>query len=76
MFAGAPIRDDRTPMGRPFAPEPQTISPPLPHPEPITGPITAPEPVLPSAADDKRRGAKQRQKDDDYVDWVSGLGGE
>jgi hypothetical protein len=76
LFASAPIRDDRIPAGRPFAPEPQTISAPLPHPEPITGPITAPQPILPPAADDKRRGGKQRRPDDDYVDWVSGLGGE
>ena len=74
-FAGSPIRDDRTPAGRPFAAEPQTISAPLPQPEPISPPIATPEPALPPGAD-KRRSAKQRHQDDDYVDWVSGLGGE
>ena len=70
-----PVWDDRTPARGPFAPEPQSISPPLPNPEPITPPIAAPQPVQPRAGE-KRRGAKQSRTDEDYVDWVSGLGGE
>jgi len=75
-FVGEPVRDDRTPARGPFAPEPQSISAPLPHPEPITPPIPTPEPVFPPPSADKRRGARQRRTDEDYVDWVSGLGAE
>jgi hypothetical protein len=69
-----PVWDDRTPVRGPFAPEPQSISPPLPNPEPVTPPIAAPTPVRPRGSE-KRRVAKQ-SKDADYVDWVSGLGSE
>jgi hypothetical protein len=70
-----PIRDDKIPVGGPFAPEPQSISAPLPNPEPITPPIATPTPVQGSVAD-KRRPGKQNRGDDDYVDWVNGLGGQ
>jgi hypothetical protein len=69
-----PVWDDRTPVRGPFAPEPESISPPLPNPEPVTPPLTAPNPVRPRASE-KRRTAKQ-SKDSDYVDWVSGLGSD
>ncbi|HEV8175181.1 MAG TPA: hypothetical protein VGP91_16195, partial [Actinoplanes sp.] len=69
-----PVWDDRTPVRGPFAPEPQSISPPLPNPEPVTPPLPAPLPVRPRASE-KRRAAKQ-SKDADYVDWVSGLGSD
>jgi MFS family permease len=49
----------------PLVPEPTPISAPLPHPTPI-----APPPVAPPAA----RGPRDR-KEEDYVDWVNGLGG-
>ncbi|MFC4065585.1 hypothetical protein [Actinoplanes subglobosus] len=49
----------------PLTPEPTPISAPLPHPTPI-----APPPTAPPAA----RGPRDR-KEEDYVDWVNGLGG-
>ena len=58
------------PVGRgPLVPEPEAISAPLPQPEPVTPPL----PVTP-VPDDTRRG-RQRRTDDDFVDWVNGLGG-
>jgi hypothetical protein len=74
-FATGPIRDDRIPTRGPFAPEPHSLSAPLPNPEPITPPIATPTPVQGSGPD-KRRPGKQNRGDDDYVDWVSGLGGQ
>jgi hypothetical protein len=59
------------PQGRgPLVPEPEAISAPLPHPEPITPPL----PVTP-APDESRRGRKRRANEDEFVDWVNGLGG-
>ena len=56
------------PPGRgPLVPEPHAVSAPLPHPEPITPPL----PVTP--APDERRD-RRRPGDDEFVDWVSGLG--
>jgi hypothetical protein len=66
---------DRPAAGQPLVPEPQAVSAPLPNPEPITPPITAPTPVQGSVTD-KRRPPRQKRGDDDYVDWVSGLGGQ
>jgi hypothetical protein len=54
----------------PLVPEPHAISAPLPEPEPITPPL--PVKAAPEPADRRRR----KKKDDDFVDWVSGLGGE
>jgi hypothetical protein len=58
----------------PLVPEPHAISAPLPEPEPITPPL----PVTPAPEPASRRGkdTKRKKKDDDFVDWVSGLGGE
>ena len=52
----------------PLVPEPTAVSAPLPHPQPI-----APPPVAP-APQDPRRG-KKGGREEDYVDWVNGLGG-
>jgi len=60
----------------PLTPEPTAISAPLPHPNPITPPlplVPAPREAATDEASDGRRKSK-RPKDDDYVDWVSGLG--
>jgi hypothetical protein len=45
----------------PLTPEPTPISAPLPHPTPIAPPPTAP--------------GAQGRKEDEYVNWVNGLGG-
>jgi hypothetical protein len=50
-------------------PEPHAVSAPLPQPDPISPPLT----VTPAPEPDQRRG-KKKGRDDDYVDWVSGLG--
>jgi hypothetical protein len=71
----APVQSDQPTAGRPLVPEPRAVSAPLPNPEPITPPITAPTPVQGSVAD-RRRAPRQKPGDDDYVDWVSGLGGQ
>jgi hypothetical protein len=68
-----PVRDDRVPE-RPAKPEPQSISPPLPEPQPVTPPIPTPEPATPPPTG-SRRAAKKRRNDEEFVDWVSGLGG-
>jgi hypothetical protein len=62
--AGSSTRRGR----RPLVPEPHAVSAPLPQPEPITPPLS----VQP-APDDRRRG-KRARSDDEFVDWVSGLG--
>ncbi|MEV0896361.1 hypothetical protein [Actinoplanes sp. NPDC049802] len=49
----------------PLTPEPTPISAPLPHPQPI-----APPPVAPAPAQRGRQGSRE----EDYVDWVNGLG--
>ncbi|AGZ39234.1 hypothetical protein [Actinoplanes friuliensis] len=68
----------------PLTPEPTAISAPLPQPDPITPPLPVtpaqrPEPDQPApaqpadeAGDGKRK--PKKAKDEDYVDWVSGLG--
>jgi hypothetical protein len=56
----------------PPAPEPTTISAPLPRPDPITPPPPPKEKPADETPDGKRK--TKRPKDDDYVDWVSGLG--
>ncbi|RSM68988.1 hypothetical protein DMB66_11960 [Actinoplanes sp. ATCC 53533] len=64
----------------PLTPEPTAISAPLPHPDPVTPPLAvtpapradaAPNPVG-ETPDGKRK--PKGGKDEDYVDWVSGLG--
>jgi MFS family permease len=55
------------PGRQPLVPEPYAVSAPLPRPEPITPPL----PVTP--APDERRD-RRRPADDEFVDWVSGLG--
>jgi hypothetical protein len=60
----------------PPAPEPTAISAPSPRPDPIMPPPPVAPPPREKPADeapDGKRKAK-RPKDDDYVDWVSGLG--
>jgi hypothetical protein len=76
-----PSRGERAPARGPFAPEPTAISAPLPQPDPITPPIATPKPVTPPShaeppADGRKQKGGKRDKDEDYVDWVSGLGGE
>jgi hypothetical protein len=64
----------------PLTPEPTPISAPLPQPDPVTPPLAvtpAPRPEAaprpePPAGDSKRK--SKGGKDEDYVDWVSGLG--
>jgi hypothetical protein len=70
----SPASDDRPASRSPLVPEPHAISAPLPEPQPITPPL----PVTPAPEPGNRRGreGKRKQKDDEYVDWVSGLGGE
>ena len=67
-------------MPRPLTPEPTPISAPLPQPDPVTPPLAvtpapraeaAPQP-LGEAPEGKRK--SKGGKDEDYVDWVSGLG--
>jgi hypothetical protein len=68
---GAPLATGRGPL----VPEPHAISAPLPDPEPITPPLA----VTPVPEPGGRRGGKdtkRRKSDDEYVDWVSGLGNE
>ncbi|MFI7540234.1 hypothetical protein [Actinoplanes sp. NPDC049599] len=81
---GRPGRGLR-PFGRgkgaePLTPEPTPISAPLPQPDPVTPPLAvtpaprsqaAPQP-LGEAPHGKRK--PKNGKDEDYVDWVSGLG--
>jgi hypothetical protein len=73
------------PFGRgksaePLTPEPTPISAPLPQPDPVSAPLAvnpaprteaAPQPVG-EGPDGKRK--PKSGKDEDYVDWVSGLG--
>ncbi|MEU8614037.1 hypothetical protein AB0C29_39225, partial [Actinoplanes sp. NPDC048791] len=65
----------------PLTPEPTPISAPLPQPDPVTPPLpvtpapraeAAPSPV--DGTPDGKRRSKGGGKDEDYVDWVSGLG--
>ena len=67
-------------VAEPLTPEPTAISAPLPHPDPVTPPLTvtpapradpAPNPVG-ETPEGKRK--PKGGKDEDYVDWVSGLG--
>jgi len=64
----------------PLTPEPTAISAPLPHPDPVTPPLTVtPAPradAAPSPVGETRDGKRKPKggKDEDYVDWVSGLG--
>ena len=60
---------ERPPSRAPLVPEPHAVSAPLPQPDPISPPLT----VTPAPEPDQRRG-KKNGRDDDYVDWVSGLG--
>lgn len=53
----------------PMVPEPTAVSAPLPHPQPVGPPPSAP---APQNARQGRPGAKE----DDYVGWVNGLGGQ
>jgi hypothetical protein len=83
--AGGRLGRGLRPFGRgksaePLTPEPTPISAPLPHPDPVTPPLAvtpaprtepAPSPVT-DGPDGKRR--PKNGKDEDYVDWVSGLG--
>jgi hypothetical protein len=71
----APMQSETSTAGQPLVPEPRAVSAPLPNPEPITPPIAAPTPVQGSVAD-RRRPPRQKPGDDDYVDWVSGLGSQ
>jgi hypothetical protein len=64
---------ERPPSRAPLVPEPHAVSAPLPHPDPITPPLTVTPAPPPAPAPDQRRG-KKKGHDDDYVDWVSGLG--
>jgi MFS family permease len=57
--AGRPRAAARAPL----TPEPTPISAPLPHPQPIAPPPSAPDP----------RGRRDH-KDEDYSDWLNGLG--
>jgi hypothetical protein len=63
------LPDERPPSRAPLVPEPHAVSAPLPQPDPISPPLT----VTPAPEPDQRRGGK-KGRDDDYVDWVSGLG--
>ena len=56
------------PGRRPLVPEPTAVSAPLPHPEPISPPLAV-KPVP-----EERRNRKRDRGDDEFVDWVSGLG--
>ena len=59
----------------PLTPEPTAVSAPLPHPEPITPPLAVTP--APGPEDEKRKKTGRKgPKDEDYVDWVSGLGGK
>jgi hypothetical protein len=73
LLPDGPIRQP-PPAGRgPLVPEPHAVSAPLPHPDPITPPLS----VTPAPESDLRRGkGGKRPNDDEYVDWVSGLGSE
>jgi hypothetical protein len=84
--AGGRLSRGLRPFGRgksaePLTPEPTPISAPLPQPDPITPPLpvtpapraeATPSPV--GETPDGKRGTKGGGKDEDYVDWVSGLG--
>jgi hypothetical protein len=56
----------------PLTPEPTAISAPLPQPEPVSAPLTVTP--APRPADVGPDGKPRRGKDNEYVDWVSGLG--
>ncbi|MEV4705900.1 hypothetical protein [Actinoplanes sp. NPDC049316] len=71
----------------PLTPEPTMVSAPLPQPQPVTPPLPvtpapkhadvpqqAPAPDGPPAGGGRNRFGLRRRKDEDYVDWVSGLG--
>ena len=63
----------------PLTPEPTAVSAPLPHPEPITPPLPvtpAPQQAPPAEDDKRKKPGRKGPKDEDYVDWVSGLGGK
>ncbi len=70
--AAEPPSPDQTPDPstwpgrRPLVPEPHAVSAPLPQPEPVSPPLSVTP--APDRRDRKRRG------DDEFVDWVSGLG--
>ncbi|MGW4942764.1 hypothetical protein ACWEOZ_14395 [Actinoplanes sp. NPDC004185] len=84
--AGGRLGRGLRPFGRgksaePLTPEPTPISAPLPQPDPVSPPLpvtpaprtgTAPSPV--DGTPDGKRRPKGGGKDEDYVDWVSGLG--
>ncbi|MBO3739931.1 hypothetical protein [Actinoplanes flavus] len=65
-FNGFTAGHPRVASRAPLTPEPTPISAPLPQPQPI-----APPPVAPAPA---QRGAMGGRKEEDYVDWVNGLG--
>jgi hypothetical protein len=58
----------------PLTPEPTPLSAPLPHPDPVTPPpaVTPAPPTVGDTPDSKRK--PKGGQDEDYVDWVSGLG--
>ncbi len=56
------------PGRQPLVPEPHAVSAPLPQPEPISPPLSV------TPAPDDRRSRRKGRNDDDFVDWVSGLG--
>ncbi|UQU64132.1 hypothetical protein COUCH_35050 [Couchioplanes caeruleus] len=71
----------------PLTPEPTMVSAPLPQPQPVTPPLSvtpapkhadvpqqAPAPDGPAAGSGRGRFGLRKRKDEDYVDWVSGLG--
>ncbi|MDI6098520.1 hypothetical protein QLQ12_07875 [Actinoplanes sp. NEAU-A12] len=61
----------------PLTPEPTPISAPLPHPQPIAPPPSAPGGRgARGASNPKDRASHPKdRKDDDYADWLNGLGG-
>lgn len=71
--APAPAEPSTWPGRQPLIPEPHAVSAPLPHPEPITPPLAV-QPAPPTQ--DDRRSRKRGRNDDEFVDWVSGLGSD
>jgi hypothetical protein len=69
-------------VAAPAVPVPYQVSAPLPNPMAVTPPITPPRPLDPhtdsGGGPSARPGAAApvRKKDVDYVDWVTGLGGD
>jgi hypothetical protein len=69
-------RSGETPGRRgPLTPEPHAVSAPLPQPEPISPPLeVSPARDAKPTIEERGRKASKRRQDDDFVDWVSGLG--